>query len=127
MYLSIIKLYPPSGHEQDFIEVLNSVKCKVLGTGACLGCSISVEVGDAGATCYATQWRNRDALDRYLSSPLFNRVLEVMELSQLPPEVVFYEISLSGGLDVVAQARTLHRATFQEQRQTTIQGGQHGN
>jgi len=127
MYLSLIKLYPPSGHEQDFIEILNSVKCTVLGTGACLGCSISVEVGDAGATCYATQWRNRGALDRYLSSPLFNRVLEVMELSQLPPEVFFYEISLSGGLDVVEQARAAHCATSQEQPQPATQGRHHGN
>lgn len=127
MYISIIKLYPPPGYEQDLIEVLHTIKCSALGTGACLDCSISVELGESGATCYTTQWRNRDSLDRYLRSPLFNRVLEVMELSQLPPEVVFYEISLSGGLDVVEQARAPLCAISQEKLPPATPGRHHGN
>lgn len=31
----MIKFYPPPRHVQDLVEVLNRIKCKGLGTGAC--------------------------------------------------------------------------------------------
>jgi quinol monooxygenase YgiN len=78
MFLSIIKIYPRPGTEHTVIDVLDAMKVSIAASGDCLGCSVFVEQGEEGGVCYLEQWRNREALERQLRSPLFNRVLEMM-------------------------------------------------
>lgn len=105
MFLSVVKIYPPPGFEQTILDVLESMKGPVATLADCLGCSVTVEVGEDGAIFYREKWRTREALDRHLRSPLYGRVLEAMECSRMPPEVEFYEVIGVGGLEMVERAR----------------------
>jgi len=105
MLQSIVRIYPRPGAEQTVLEVLESMKGQIAALNDCLGCSITVEVGEGGAICYSEQWSTREALDRHLSSPLFGRVLEAMEFSNTTPEVEFYEVTEVGGLELVEKVR----------------------
>jgi len=105
MLLSVVKIYPPPGAEHTILEVLESMKGQIAVLNDCLGCSITIEVGEGGAICYTEQWRTREALDRHLRSPLFGRVLEAMECSSTTPDVEFYEVTEVGGLELVEKAR----------------------
>lgn len=111
MYLSVIRIYPPPGREQFVIDVLDTLKGPVTTNADCLGSSIAIEAGEngeGGAICYTEQWRTREALDRHLRSPLYGRVLEVMECSRKPPGVEFFTVTDVGGLELVEQARHPH-------------------
>jgi quinol monooxygenase YgiN len=105
MYLSVVKIYPPPGSMPTLLDVLESMKGPVATLSDCLGCSVTVEVGENGAVCYTEQWRTREALERHLRSPLYGRVLEAMECSCRPPEVEFYEVTEVGGLELVEKVR----------------------
>lgn len=109
MLQSVVKIYPPPGSEQAILEVLESMKGPIAALDYCLGCSITVEVGEGGAICYTEQWRTREALDRHLRSPLYSRVLEAMECSSTLPEVEFYELTEVGGLELIEKARLSSR------------------
>jgi quinol monooxygenase YgiN len=105
MLQSIIRIYPRPGAEQTVLEVLESMKGQIAALNDCLGCSITVEVGEGGAICYTEQWRTREALDQHLRSPLYGRVLEAMECSSRTPEVEFYEVAEVGGLELIEKVR----------------------
>lgn len=105
MYIAAIKIYPPTGREQSVIDVLETLRGPVARNADCLGCSLAIEPGEGGAICYTERWRDRAALDRHLQSPLYSRVLEAMECSRQAPGVEFYEVSDSGGLEMVELAR----------------------
>jgi quinol monooxygenase YgiN len=105
MFLSVVKIYPPPGSEHSILDVLESMKGPVATIADCLGCSVTVEVGEGGAICYTEQWRTREALDRHLRSPLYGRVLEAMECSSTSPDVEFYEVTEVGGLELIEKVR----------------------
>jgi len=105
MLLSVLKIYPPAGSEKNVLEVLESMKGPIAALSDCLGCSVTIEVGEEGAICYTEQWRTREALDRHLRSPLYGRVLEAMECSHTPPEIEFFEVTEVGGLELIEKVR----------------------
>ena len=51
------------------------------------------------------QWRSLGQLERYLRSAEFLRFLEVMDLSQEPPELRFDTVSKRRGLEFVEEIR----------------------
>lgn len=106
MYLVMIKIYPDPEHEHAVIDVLDSLKGQIAANADCLICIISVETDGTGAVCYVEKWRSREALDRHLRSTLFRRVLTAMEFSVRPPDVGFYQVTETGGLGLVEDARS---------------------
>ena len=105
MIISIIKIFPPAGREGAVMDVLDSLKGPVSALAGCLGCSVSVEVGEGEAICYTERWSSKEALDRHLNTPLYMRLLEVMECSHKSPEVEFFEVADALGIELVEQAR----------------------
>ena len=105
MFISIIKIYPPTGSEHTIIDVLESVKVAIANLPDCLECSVALEAGEEGLVSYMEQWSTREALDRHLQSPLYGRVLEAMELSRALPEMSFFEVSRIGSLELVVGVR----------------------
>lgn len=106
MYFSIVKLDVLPSQRHTVMDVLESVKGPTSSLAGCLGCSLTVDEGTSSTICYQEQWRDREALDQHLRSPLYARILAAMELSRTPPLVEFFEATKAGGLDLVAMART---------------------
>lgn len=108
MILSIVKIDAPPGHGQAIIDVLESMKGPTASIPGCLGCLLTIEAGAGSTICYQEQWRDRETLDRHLRSALYARVLKAMELSHTPPLLEFFEVTKTGGLELVELARTPH-------------------
>ena len=106
MYISMLKIYPLPGRGQNVIDVLDSIKGPIATKADYLDCTITVESEGNGTICYQERWRTREALEHHLRSVQFGRVLEAMELSCTPPEVMFFKATEIGGLELVEQART---------------------
>ena len=106
MYLSIIKIYPTVEMEHYIIDVLESLKGPSAANVDYLDCMITAGTdNERRVICYMEQWRIREALDRHLRSASYGRVLEAIEFSQLPPVILFYEMNVLGGLELVELAR----------------------
>lgn len=59
-----------------------------------------------GKVVLMQRWRTREALVGYLCSEEFVRLLEVMDLSEKPPELRFETVSKREGLELVRALRT---------------------
>ena len=105
MFLSFIKIDAPSGQAHTIIDVLESMRGPTSSAHGCLGCLLTVEVGASDTIFYQEQWRDRETLERHLRSVLYTRVLAAMELSCTQPTVAFYEVTRTGGLELVEMAR----------------------
>lgn len=110
MYLALIKIYPSPEMEPVIVDVLESLKGPNAANADCLDCTLTVGIDDdSRVICYTERWRSREALDRHLRSPMYGRILEAMESSQLPPVVLYYETNDVGGLELVELARSAKR------------------
>ena len=105
MFFSFVKIDAPPGQAHTIIDVLESMRGQTVSSPGCLGCLLTVEVGASDTICYQEQWRDRETLERHLRSKLFARVLAAMELSSKQPLVEFFEVSKTGGLEMVEMAR----------------------
>jgi quinol monooxygenase YgiN len=107
MFLAIVKILPLARARTGLLEILESVSGPTRAKEGCLGSSVLEEHGGEGdgLVWYVEQWRGEEEMDVHLRSPLYRRVLEAMELSRVPPEVVFHRISASGGFERVDRLR----------------------
>lgn len=105
MILSTVKIDAPPGQGQAIIDVLESMRGPTASIPGCLDCLLTIEVGAGNTICYQEKWRDRETLDRHIRSALYSRVLSAMELSSAPPLIEFFEITKTGGLDLVERAR----------------------
>jgi quinol monooxygenase YgiN len=105
MYLAFVKIEAPPGHAYTVIDVLESIRGQTVSSPGCLGCLLTVEAGASDTICYQEQWRNRETLEWHLRSKLYSRVLAAMELSISQPLVEFYEVTRTGGLELVEMVR----------------------
>jgi len=103
----MIRIYPAPEHEHAVIDVLDSLKGPITTNSDCLVCAITVETDGTGAVCYLEKWRTSEALKKHMRSALFGRILAAMEFSRLPPEVAFYSVTETVGLEMVALARSM--------------------
>ena len=108
MYLTMIRIYPDHQHQHAVIDILDSLTGPISANADCLICSISTETDETGVICYQERWRTREALQCHLRSALFDRILAAMELSRQPPDVMFYGVKETIGLDLVEQSRVAH-------------------
>jgi quinol monooxygenase YgiN len=106
MILSLIKIYPATGHAVDIIDVFQSVKVLLASVPDCLHATVCIESDENGAIFYLEKWRSRKALDDHLRSGTYMMVLEALEFSCKNPEVSFFDGEEIGGLDVVENARS---------------------
>lgn len=105
MFFAFVKIDAPPGQTHTIIDVLDSVRGQTASSPGCLGCLLTVEVGASDKICYQEQWRDRETLERHLRSALYTRVLAAMELSSTQPDVEFYQVTKTGGLELVEMAR----------------------
>lgn len=106
MILSILKIFPLPAKEQEVLEILLSVRGPTLAASGCLECSIYEEHDDEHAILYLEKWQSRRLMLSHIRSPLYPRVLKALELSDRQPEISFYEIGVSQGIELIERERS---------------------
>lgn len=107
MFISMITIDISTGQGCIIIDVLESIKGQTASSIGCLGCLLTLEVGES-KVCYQEKWANHETLERHLQSSLYTRILAAMELSCTPPTIEFFEVTRTGGLELVEIARNAH-------------------
>ncbi|HJV35413.1 putative quinol monooxygenase [Geomonas sp.] len=106
MNLAIVKISPSPGRRQEVLDILESVCGPTLAASGCLECSIYQEQGEEQVIVYLERWRLRAEMIEHLGSPIYSRVLGALELSEGPPEISFYEITGTEGMELIEGVRS---------------------
>jgi quinol monooxygenase YgiN len=107
MHIATISITPPSKKKQKIMDAF-----KVLGTlteksPGCLECSIFSGTMPGQPILVVGRWQSEEDLRRYLQSDIYRQVRELAGLSNLPPEIRFYGVIESAGLELVEKIRRL--------------------
>jgi quinol monooxygenase YgiN len=106
MIIATVKIIPIKGKRQEILDILSSVKGPLLAEPGCLASCIYEEHGEAQSLIYVEHWRSLAELERHVRSSSYVRILETMELSFTIPEVYFYDIGETWGLELVERLRS---------------------
>lgn len=109
-----ITIVPSPKHRAQVLEILRSVQDLTRPTAGCRGCYLSEEDALHQPIHYLEQWDSEQALHAHLSSELYRRVLEALELSKRAPEVRFFYTAKEQGLELIEAVRRakLQRAFY---------------
>ena len=98
-----IKVLP--GKRKAAIDILRSMERPLHLKKELLLCKIYETDQEEDEILYVEQWRTKEALSRHIQSDLYMRILEVMELSAVSPQLSFQEVSEIRGIDLVIALR----------------------
>ena len=106
MFLTVVKISPVPGREQEILDILLSVRGPTLADAGCLECSILEEHDDEQVIVYLEKWQTGEEMLNHIRSAIYSRVLKAMDLSDRKPEVWFHEISATQGMEVIERVRS---------------------
>lgn len=100
-------------HRMDFappkldeaLQILHSIVERTRAEQGCLGCAVYQDTENVCLLVFEEKWRSDEDLQRHLRSEVYQRVLLVMEMALIPPEIRFDTITDSGGVEVIEGAR----------------------
>jgi quinol monooxygenase YgiN len=87
------------------LDALRSVMGPTRFEPGCLGCLVWKEMEDGTTLRYAEEWATEADIRRHVRSERFTSLLGIMEAAREPPQVQFDFVTLSRGLDYVAEVR----------------------
>ena len=105
MLITILKLKPQRGKQQEIINILRFVEDQTHLENRCLECGVFIPSLDGDPILYLDQWLSTEDLYRHIQSPIFRGVISAMELASEPPEISFHEIASTQGLELVEALR----------------------
>ena len=106
MIIVLLKINPQAGKRQDALDIFRSLELPLQGQPDCLACEVYEAHESEGEILYLEKWRNPEALNRHIQSPLYMRVLTAMELASKAPEIWFHKIADSRGMDLIEEVRS---------------------
>jgi quinol monooxygenase YgiN len=87
------------------LQILCSIIERTRAEIGCNDCSVYRDMQNDKRIVFEENWKNDEALKRHLRSEDFRKVLMVMEMAIIPPEVRFDTITESRGVETIEEAR----------------------
>jgi len=108
MIISSLKIYPGPEDWKSVLAIFRTVDWSLKEVPGCIESSYTE--GRNGVSEYLVQivsWHSEADLARYIRSGSFDRLLSVMELSKVSPEIRFHVISETRGMEYVESLRAV--------------------
>jgi quinol monooxygenase YgiN len=106
MILASIRMTLPHKKRDEALKILKSIAGQNKLYSGCLGSHIYEDALENNIIVFEEKWRSEEDLERHLSSGEYRTVLLVMEMALKHPEVKFYSISTSTGMETIEKARS---------------------
>jgi quinol monooxygenase YgiN len=100
-----LTLVASQSRARSMLEALRSVMGPTRLEPGCLGCLVWKETEDETTLRYAEEWATEVDVRRHVQSDRFTSLLCIMEAAKEPPQVQFDFVTLTRGLDYVAEVR----------------------
>ena len=88
------------------LEILGSIMQRTRFESGCVSCNVYRDVDSDNGVMIEEIWKNEKDLARHLRSDEYQKVLFVAEMASAPPEIRFYTIQRTAGVETVEKART---------------------
>jgi quinol monooxygenase YgiN len=105
MIISTLKLKPALGKKMQVLQILYSTTERILGQSGCISCGIYQDIQDHERIIYMEEWESEKDMNRHLCSDRYMRILTAMEFAGEPPEIKFYSVASTKGIEAVHTAR----------------------
>lgn len=106
MLIFMLKMTPSPKNRGELLNILHNVIAPTLIQPGCLACEIYESSGHDQTVLYLEQWNSPTDIHRHIQSALYSRVLAAIDLSAMQPEIKFYEISKTYGMELIESLRT---------------------
>lgn len=106
MIIASVRIVLLPKRRTEILEILRHVQSLMRSSPGCVSCTIYEEQGEAPAILFLEQWRSREELHRHIQSPLYLQLLAAMDLASEQPEIRFYEVTKSQGMELVEALRS---------------------
>ncbi len=107
MHLMILELIPLPDKREALLEILLSVRKRTQVKSGCLNCAVYAGCGGKNTILYLEQWSSKSELLQHIQSNLYRQILIAMELAGEAPEIHFYEVLDSAGMELIENQRVV--------------------
>ncbi len=104
MLIARYEFTPSAKGKDQFLQTLRRISTAARNKPGCIGSFIYQDILEPYSVSLFEYWESRRLLDWHLRSEQFRRLLALMEMSALRPNVVFLEASDVGGIDLIREA-----------------------
>jgi len=94
---------PESAREA--LEILRPLSERTRVEPGCLSCRLYRDVQQEHTIMIEELWSSQEELQRHLCSSGYRRVLQVIDMAKVKPEIRFSTISHTSGIEAIAEAR----------------------
>lgn len=101
MIVTMLKLTVAPEKKTEAIEILEVLEGPAQAQPGCLGCRLYAQMGVDDEILMIQEWKAKKALERYLCSDSFEKVLAVMDMANATPSLAFHTISETSGMELV--------------------------
>ena len=106
MIIEQMSIAVPADKKQQLGSALASFVGPTEVQPGCISCSLSQNWANPEELRLESRWANEDDLIRHLKSDSYKQLLLLMELSTSPPQIEFFDVVKSQGLDLVQSVRS---------------------
>jgi quinol monooxygenase YgiN len=105
MIHATIRILIPPKRRGEVLGILTTLAERSRFDPDCVSCRVYQDVELEPMILFDQIWTNKEALERYLRSEEFLKVLLIVDMSPEPPEIRFDEVSRSSGVETIEKAR----------------------
>ena len=109
MIFATVRMAIPPRKSDEALKILKSIADQCRDESGCLSCHIYEDLQEENVLMLEDVWRSEKDLDLHLRSDEYRNLLLVLEMALKQPEIKFYTISSSTGMETVERARSLPR------------------
>ncbi len=89
----------------DVIELAKSIKGPLSADPECVGVDLFSDATRDDALTLVEKWESEEAIERYVKSAEFAKILAIMEMATSTPDITFDTVSDTAGLEFIGRLR----------------------
>jgi quinol monooxygenase YgiN len=101
-----LKIVPQPRRTAELIHALRIQMSRTEAQPGCIECRLGQDQREPNVVFYQEDWDGWSHIEKHIRSHRFSRILELMELSTVTPELSFFDVNETRGMEYVQKLRT---------------------
>ena len=101
-----LRIVPQPRRTAELIHALRLQMSRTEAQPGCLQCRLIQDQQQPNIVFYHEEWDGWSEIEKHIRSVRFSRILELMELSTVTPELSFFDVNETRGMEYVQKLRT---------------------
>jgi quinol monooxygenase YgiN len=104
MIIAEFRIMVSNKERKNALDGLRSFLGPVEAEPGCIRCSITCDADNPNLITFTEKWQSQECLRQHIQGHRYRHLLSIIELSVREPEIRFYHITQTGGLEVIENA-----------------------